>query len=321
MSEKPPYRIRPMAELDEVEDAGLTFASTFSGTGGSCLGFRWAGYRCGWANEFVEPARECYLANFPEVEVDPRDVRSVEAGEILEACGVDVGELDVLEGSPPCQPFSTAGKRQRTWGKVRDYSDGNTQRADDLFFEFARLLRELRPRAFTAENVSGLVKGVARGYFKRIMAELADCGYRVRAKVLDAQWLGVPQRRRRVFIVGVREDLGREPAFPKPLPYRYTVRDALPWVSRAVHDRGFGEEEERDFTDLPCPTVTIGVDSVNRYHYQVQGPPVIRVRGPGSYSDGDEHSVDEPAPTVMARGMGGVREYQIGLEGTAIGRE
>jgi DNA (cytosine-5)-methyltransferase 1 len=91
-------------------------------------------------------------------------------------------------------------------------------------------LKDLQPKTFVAENVSGLVKGTAKGYFIEIIKALKACGYRVTCKVLDAQWLGVPQSRQRTIFVGVREDLGLDPVHPKPLAYRYTVRDALPWI-------------------------------------------------------------------------------------------
>jgi DNA (cytosine-5)-methyltransferase 1 len=92
------------------------------------------------------------------------------------------------------------------------------------------MLRGLKPKVFVAENVSGLVKGTAKGYFLEILAALKASGYRVTCRVLDAQWLGVPQQRQRTIFVGVREDLKLEPAHPEPLPYWYSVRDALPWV-------------------------------------------------------------------------------------------
>ena len=89
-----------------------------------------------------------------------------------------------------------------------------------------------------AENVSGLVKGTAKGYFKMILQDLKDCGYTVTAKLLDAQWLGVPQMRQRIIFVGVRNDLvaefGVKPAHPTPLSYQYTVRDALPWIVKVA---------------------------------------------------------------------------------------
>jgi DNA (cytosine-5)-methyltransferase 1 len=85
----------------------------------------------------------------------------------------------------------------------------------------------LQPRVFVAENVAGLVRGTAIGYFKQISRELEQQGYAVTCSVLDAQWLGVPQTRSRAIFIGVRRDLGKRAIFPKPLPYRYTLREAF----------------------------------------------------------------------------------------------
>ncbi|WP_230203033.1 DNA cytosine methyltransferase [Parafrankia discariae] len=247
---KPPYGVPTMAEIRELPPNGLRVVSTFSGTGGSCLGFRMAGYRILWSNEFVPAARASYKANAdPATILDARDIRQVTAEEILTATGLTAGELDVFEGSPPCAAFSTAGSREAKWGTVSDYS-GTKQRTDDLFYEYARLLEGLQPRAFVAENVSGLIKGTAKGYFKLILARLRDCGYRVGARLLDGQWLGVPQARQRLIFVGVREDLDRDPVFPAPLPYRYSVRDALPELSGYL-----GTSKGRRGLDSPAPTV------------------------------------------------------------------
>lgn len=255
---KPPYRVPTVAETAALPWNGLTVASTFSGGGGSCLGWRMAGYRVVWANEMVPAARDTYLANHPGTVLDPRDIRQVQPEDVLAATGLAVGELDVLEGSPPCQSFSTAGRREQGWGRITAHADGTAQVSDDLFFEYARLLEGLRPRAFAAENVSGLVKGTAKGYFLEIVARLKECGYRVRARVLDAQWLGVPQHRERLFILGVRDDLGLEPAFPDPLPYRYSVRDALPELAggrMAMEPHGWFDGRTVDLDREPSPTV------------------------------------------------------------------
>jgi DNA (cytosine-5)-methyltransferase 1 len=107
---------------------------------------------------------------------------------------------------------------------------------------------------FVAENVSGLVKGTAKGYFLEILAALKASGYRVTCRVLDAQWLGVPQQRQRTIFIGVREDLNLEPAHPKPLAYRYSVRDALPWISD-VRQSVFGGTDQRSAKGKPCPTI------------------------------------------------------------------
>ena len=223
---KPPYRVPSMAEIEALPWNGYKVASTFSGCGGSCLGYRMAGYRVVYANEFIEEAQRTYKANHPKSFLDIRDIRQVKPEDVLEKAGVDRGELDLFDGSPPCSAFSTAGKREAGWGQVKAYSD-KAQRVDDLFFEYVRLIDGIRPKVFVAENVSGLVKGAAKGYFKRILAALREPGYRVSCRVLDAQWLGVPQMRQRTIFVGVRDDLGLDPVHPSPLPYRYTVGEAV----------------------------------------------------------------------------------------------
>jgi DNA (cytosine-5)-methyltransferase 1 len=267
-AEKPAYRVPSMAEIAAVDPNGYKLVSTFSGCGGSCLGFRLAGFQTLWASEFVDAARETYAANHPGVPIDARDIREVTAADILAATGLAPGDLDVLEGSPPCASFSTSGKREQHWGQVKRYSD-TKQRTDDLFDEYIRLVDGLRPRIFVAENVSGLVKGTAKGIFIDMMKAMKARGYDVGAKLLDAQWLGVPQARRRMIFVGVRGDLGVAPAFPKPLPYRYSIRDALPWLSSVVHDTS-GAWGAGEVADQPCPTTVGGVMS-NACHFKVVG--------------------------------------------------
>ena len=252
---KPPYKVPSMEEIRSLPWNGFTAASTFSGCGGSSTGYRMAGFKILWASEFIDAARDSYKANAaPYTIVDGRDIRQVQPEDILKATGLKPGELDLFDGSPPCASFSTAGKREAGWGKVKKYSD-KEQRTDDLFFEFTRMIRGIQPKTFVAENVSGLIKGTAKGYFLEILKELKACGYRVSCKVLDAQWLGVPQARQRTIFVGVREDLGMDPVHPKPLAYRYSVRDALPWIVKAEHDTS-GQFSVGDITDRPACTVT-----------------------------------------------------------------
>lgn len=230
MELKPPYSVPSVAEIHaQVKPGAPTVVSTFTGAGGSTLGFAWAGFRHVWASEFIPEARDVYLRNNPGAVCDARDIRLVDPQEVLDVAGLAVGELDVFEGSPPCASFSTAGNRSKDWGEVKSYSS-TKQRTDDLFWEYGRMLRGLRPRAFIAENVKGLVIGHARGYFIDIMKMLADCGYRVETRLIDASWLGVPQKRQRLIFQGVRDDLPGEHAWPKPLPYVYSVADALPYL-------------------------------------------------------------------------------------------
>jgi DNA (cytosine-5)-methyltransferase 1 len=275
--DKPRYSVPSMNEIAVIPWNGLSVVSTFSGCGGSCLGFKMAGYRVLWANEFVPAAQDTYRANHHGTHLDTSDIRLVTPESIRSVIG-DV-EIDVLEGSPPCASFSTAGKTSKGWGKVRKYSDVE-QRTDDLFEQYIRLLDGLRPRAFVAENVAGMVKGVSKGFFKRYLKAFKKLPYNVEARLLDAQWLGVPQRRVRLIFVGVRKDVGR-PAWPRKFPYRYTVLDAIPWIAGRSEDRVVepesalgnavgaewdklspGEQSDRYISLIlpsenePCPTVT-----------------------------------------------------------------
>jgi len=256
MSIKPPYIVPSMEQIRSMPWNGFNAISTFSGCGGSSTGYRMAGFKVLWASEFIDAARDSYAANkAPYTILDGRDIRQVQAEDILKAINMKPGELDLFDGSPPCASFSTAGKREAGWGKVKKYSD-KSQRTDDLFFEFSRLVRGVQPKVFVAENVSGLVKGTAKGYFLEILADLKAAGYRVKCKVLDAQWLGVPQQRQRTIFVGVREDLGIEPVHPKPLAYRYSVRDALPWIiGHEQRNRATGEIMRRDLTKEPSHAI------------------------------------------------------------------
>lgn len=251
---KPPYRVPSMVEIAAIPWNGYSVVSTFSGCGGSSLGYKMAGFRVLLASEFVPAAQDTYRANFPTTTLDTRDIRTVQPDELLTKIGLKVGELDLLDGSPPCASFSSAGKREAGWGKVKAYSD-TQQRTDDLFFEFTRLVRGMQPKVFVAENVSGLVKGVAKGYFLEILREMKACEYQVACRLLDAQWLGVPQMRKRVIFIGVRNDLGVPPAHPTPLSYRYSVRDALPWIVNVGDNGGFGKGAVRSASASASATI------------------------------------------------------------------
>ena len=350
MTEKPPYIVPSMAEIAALPPNGLTAISTFSGCGGSCLGYRMAGFKVAWASEFIASAQETYRANHPSTLLDTRDIRKVQPAEILEAIGLKAGELSLMDGSPPCASFSTAGKREKHWGKAKKYSD-TVQRTDDLFFEFIRLLEGLRPKVFVAENVSGLIKGTAKGAFLEILARLKGCGYRVSCRVLDAQWLGVPQSRKRTIFVGVREDLGKEPVYPKPLQYRYTLRDALPWLVRAkfgpawkstdapsptvsahgsynpatshqglelveavVHDTKGKFPSAGDITDRPSPAIT--VMGRNQFAVHIRG-------GTGAAFDqkGQAFDPDKPCPTVLGTKPNQFAVEDLDMTRFAIGKE
>lgn len=227
---KPEYRIPLMSEIKNIPWNGYNVVSTFSGGGGSCLGYRMAGYKVLWANEFVEEAQKTYIANHEGTYLDTRDIREITANDILEQICMKPGEIDILDGPPPCCAFSMAGRREKSWNQKREYSDGKVQQIENLFFEYIRILRGLQPKCFIAENVSGLVSGKAIGWFKEFIQYMNEAGYRVKASKINSKYLGVPESRERVIFLGVRNDIGIDPIFPKPLPYIYTLGEAISTV-------------------------------------------------------------------------------------------
>lgn len=195
-----------------------TVISTFSGCGGSSLGYKLAGCDVRLAVEWDANAVETYRANFPSTPVYHGDISELEVDRALELAGLKPGELDIFDGSPPCQGFSTAANH------LRDANDPRNR----LFEQYVRLLRGLRPRAFIMENVKGMTNGEMRPVFDEVIAELRASGYRVRARVLNAKWYGVPQSRERVIFIGLRENLGLDPTHPAPTVTKpITAGDAL----------------------------------------------------------------------------------------------
>jgi DNA (cytosine-5)-methyltransferase 1 len=229
---KPLYSVPSMREIERIEPSGLTHVSTFSGCGGTCLGFRMAGFRTLWANDSDKKAGPSYRANHPGTFLDQRSITEVQAADILKETGLVAGELDVFEGSPPCTAFSHAGRGAKKWGGVKEHAGAKNVKVEELAFEFVRLLGGLMPRAFVVENVPAWAEGAAKPYFHETRRRMKKLGYRVKARVLDAQWHGVPQERRRLIIIGMRENLGVEPRFPEPNDWRHSLRDALPHAAR-----------------------------------------------------------------------------------------
>ena len=177
------------------------------------------------AIEWDDNAVATYRANFTTTPVLHRDIAKVSVAEVLELTGLAPGELDILDGSPPCQGFSTSGKR------VLD------DPRNSLFREYVRLLEGLRPRVFVMENVSGMVKGKMKLVFADILRALKGVGYRVSARVLNAMYFGVPQSRQRMIFVGVRDDLSVEPSHPKAQTRPITASAALRGVKLCEDER------------------------------------------------------------------------------------
>jgi DNA (cytosine-5)-methyltransferase 1 len=249
--------------------------SMFAGGGGSSTGYRLAGGKVLAINEFVESARNTYSKNYPDTHIFPQDIRELTGQMILDQLGLKRGELDILDGSPPCASFSTINgkyqfaKNKEERSKARHYSEGIEQRTDDLFFEFIRILDELQPKVFVAENVRGLavepnlqLLGSNDPNDNRedtIMYIFRSLGYKVKYKLINAEDYGVPQTRTRLIIIGVRKDIKGMPSFPKEFDTKVTLKDVLPDMEFISCKKGFSEEFNR--MRLPkdvCYTVTTG---------------------------------------------------------------
>ena len=252
-----------------------TVVSTFAGAGGSSLGYSMAGFRELLAVEWDDNAAATFRLNFPDVPVYHGDIAKLSVEEVLQRTGLRPGELDVFDGSPPCQGFSTAGKR--------DFYDDRNQ----LFREYVRLLRGLQPKVLIMENVSGMVKGKMKLVFADILRELKASGYRVSARLLNAMYFNVPQSRERMIFVGVREDLGIEPSHPAAVSVPVTVgaatmrcratavrpmssRASSIWAKIPVGENGtIVSGPNKDFSlhkvspSLPCPTIRKGQTAGN----------------------------------------------------------
>lgn len=202
-----------------------TVISTFAGCGGSSLGYSMAGFRELLAVEWDQNAVDTFRLNFPDVPVYHGDIAKLSVDECLARTGLQPGDLDVFDGSPPCQGFSTAGKRM--------IDDPRNQ----LFREYVRLLRGLRPKVFVMENVSGMVKGKMKLIFAEILRELKASGYAVSARLMNAMYFNVPQSRERMIFIGVREDLGVVPTHPRGNVRPFVTRDALNGLGDNLTDR------------------------------------------------------------------------------------
>jgi len=203
------------AHLAPRASDALTVISTFAGCGGSSLGYSMAGFRELLAVEWDDNAVETFRLNFPHVPVYHGDIAKLSVEECMKLAGLtQPGELDVFDGSPPCQGFSTAGKRE--------FSDDRNQ----FFRQYVRLLQGLQPKVFVMENVSGMVKGKMKLIFAEIMRELKATGYQVSARLLNAMYFNVPQSRERMIFIGVRNDIGIQPSHPRAQSNPFTVKQA-----------------------------------------------------------------------------------------------
>lgn len=217
----------------------LPVVSLFSGAGGLDLAVERADaeplavadpgtglLRVSIATDYNEPALDTLRANFDRAATLSGDIRDVSTERILDKAGLRASEPVLVVGGPPCTPFSKSG----FWlEQKRESRDPNASLLD----EYVRVVREARPEAFVLENVQGLTYRTHQAQFDRLLRALTELGYNPQWKVLLAADYGVPQLRRRVFVVGRRD--GKKFDFPEPTHSGWSERDRKIDTSKLPH--------------------------------------------------------------------------------------
>ena len=200
------YKQYTLKELEEsASRRRFNVVSFFAGGGGSSCGYKLAGGDMICVNEFQQVHADTYSANFPNTPVIVDDIRNVTGERIRKIIG-DV-DIDILDGSPPCPPFSMSGTKQEGWGKEKMAYGCKQKNIEDLTFDQIRLVGELKPKVVVCENVKGLTMEYAREYLNRMVSEFEEQGYYTDFQVMNGWQFGVPQKRERVFIVSIRKDV------------------------------------------------------------------------------------------------------------------
>ena len=196
-----------LSDLNQVPKNGKKVFSAFHCGGGSTMGYKLAGYNVLGGIEINPEMMKIYRENHKPTHsflMGVQEFKKRSKSEIHK----DLFNLDILDGSPPCSSFSMAGAREKNWGKEKKFREGQaSQVLDDLFFDFIDIAKMLQPKVVIAENVKGLIIGNARGYVKLIGEAFDKAGYETQLFLLNAAFMGVPQRRERTFFIARRKDL------------------------------------------------------------------------------------------------------------------
>ena len=246
----------------------MNIVSLFSGAGGLDLGFIQAGHTIVWANDVFSDAVATYRHNIGNHIIE-RDIHEIDSSEIP--------DCDMIIGGFPCQGFSVANVKRHS------EDERNT-----LYKELLRVIRDKKPRFFLAENVKGILSLANGKVFSMILQDFFEAGYNVTYKVLNSADFGVPQKRERVIIVGIRKDLPFLFEFPSP-----------------SHSANGNENTERWVSVGECMSLIPDPDKPNDLPNHTYSKYKLNFNG---YIGHRPLNPDKPAPTVTARGdnKGGV---------------
>jgi len=241
-------------DLKESSDRKLfSYISFFAGGGGSSAGYKLAGGDCKFVNEFQQVAVDTYLANWPDTPHICGDIKDVTGQQIMEMTGLKKYELDIMDGSPPCPPFSMSGTKKAGWGKEKVAYGMKQKNIEDLTWEMIRIAGEMMPKVIICENVKGLTMEYAKQHLDRMVTDFEALGYSTTFKVLNGIHFGVPQKRQRVFIVSVRNDVLEDIGMPWMLVSSLFPEPALdeePTIEQAIGDLQLNNMNRIDAEEL-----------------------------------------------------------------------
>jgi DNA (cytosine-5)-methyltransferase 1 len=300
--------------LDSEKRALFNVLSTFAGGGGSSTGYRLAGGKILAVNEFVEEAQNTYRENYPDTVIVPGDIKKLTGTYLMEQAGVKISELDILDGSPPCSAFSMAGSISHGGGnthadafnKTKQYSDiKGVENVEDLFFEFLRVAKDIKPKVIIGENVEGLTMGEAKEYFHKIQNTFEEIGYLIVANVLDSSYFGVPQSRKRCFFIGVREDVAEKVGINFMTMYQLypDKNDFRTTLGEAINDVVNDDKEELDYLfDKISPEKAVGKTLMKMPKDPDKVLTGMDYHDKGHHFNLKRSSLRKPCPTITAMG-------------------
>lgn len=207
----------------------LNVIDLFCGCGGFSKGFEEAGYNIRFGVDMWKDAIVTYHHNFSHATVLNEDITKINGQDILKLTKMQKEEVDVIIGGPPCQGFSVSGKRM-----IDD-------ERNKLYKSYVRIVSELTPKVFVMENVPGLVRLFKGKVGEQVIEDFSAIGYDVQCKILSAENYGVPQQRKRVFFVGVRNDLtAKGVVYNYPVAFMGNETSVAAWTTKdAISDLDF----------------------------------------------------------------------------------
>ena len=216
-----------------VKESDVTAIELFAGAGGLALGLEKAGIKTLEYVEFDKACCETLRTNRPEWNVICDDIHNVDFTAFRD-------KVDIVTGGFPCQAFSFAGKKL-----------GFDDTRGTLFHEFARCVQEVHPKVFLAENVRGLVSHDKGRTLSTIISVLESLGYHTQQKVMNACYFGVGQKRERIVIIGIRNDLDINFTYPIEDEKWTTLRDALRDCPKSVGEQ-YSEKKKKVLDLVPA---------------------------------------------------------------------